>query len=273
VAISVDVDGESADLEPAGPAALGGRFSHGRYGTRVGIHRLLEVLREHGMGATFFVPAWDAERSPGLVEAIAGAGHEIAAHGYQHEDHGQLGRAERSTLERAHTSLARLAGHAPVGWRAPRGKLTPRTLEHLVELGYRYDASFRADDLPHAIAAGDGQGLIEIPQFPFLNDTPFYAAFRPPSVVRQMWLEELEAIAHEGLLYALKLHPRGDTGSGRAVRAAVVDRICAEVRRRGDAWVATHAEVAAWWRRKIADGSTPARTLVVGAMGSVDSRS
>ncbi len=254
VAISVDLDGESADRVRAPSAALGGRFSHGRYGIRVGVWRLLEVFREHAMRATFFVPGWDAEHSPELLEAIVDAGHEIAAHGYCHEDHSRLGAEERPMLERAHAVLRQLTGQAPVGWRAPGGKLSPRTLAHLADLDYLYDSSFRDDDLPHPITCSDGRTLIEIPQFPFLEDSPFFAAFRPPAQVRKMWLEELEAIWDDGLLYTLKLHPRGDTGCGRAVRAAIVDELCRAVRSRGRVWVATHSEIARWWQRKISDG-------------------
>ncbi len=248
VAISVDLDGESVDLGRAPRANLWGRFSHGRYGLRVGVYRLLEIFREHAIPATFFVPAWDAEQSPGLVEAILAAGHEIAAHGYVHEDHSRLEEAERDTLERAHRTLLKLTGRAPAGWRAPGGRLSPRTLGYLTDLGYRYDSSFRDDDLPHELECGGGPRILEIPQFPFLTDTLFYEVFRPPADVRRMWLEELEAIYDEGLLYSLKLHPRGDTGSGRALRAAVVEDVCRAVRRRPGTWIATHADIAAWWR-------------------------
>ena len=250
VAISVDLDAESVDMNRAPRANLWGRYSHGRYALRVGAYRLLDVFREHRVRATFFVPAWDAERAPAVVEAIATDGHEVAAHGYRHEDHSRLGDDERATLERAHQALTRIAGRPPRGWRAPEGLLSPRTLAHLADLGYAYDASFRDDDLPHEIACGDGRTLVEIPQFPFLNDTPFYEGFRSPGVARQMWLEELAAIHEDGLLFSLKLHPRGDTGSGRSQRAAVVSDVCRAARERPGAWIATHEEIAGWWRRR-----------------------
>lgn len=249
VAFTVDLDAESVDFGRAPAANLWGRFSHGRYGIRVGVYRLLEIFREHAVPATFFVPAWDAERIPELVETILAAGHEVAAHGYAHEDHSSLEEAERDILEKAHQILTHLTGRAPVGWRAPGGRLSLRTLAHLVDLGYQYDASFYDDDLPHELECGEGRRIIEIPQFPFLNDTPFYQVFRPPLEVGRMWLEELEAIYDEGLFYSLKLHPRGDTGSGRALRAAVVDEVCRAVRRRSGTWVTTHAEIADWWRK------------------------
>jgi peptidoglycan/xylan/chitin deacetylase (PgdA/CDA1 family) len=259
VAMSVDLDAESVDIGRAPRANLWGRFSHGRYAVRVGVWRLLELFREHDIRVTFFIPAWDAERAPDVVEAIVEAGHEIGAHGYLHEDHSALGREERAVLERAHEVLTRVVGRPPCGWRAPRGLLSAATLGHLADLGYVYDASFRNDDLPHLLPCGAGRSLVEIPQFPFLNDTPFYERFRPPRAVRRMWLEEWEAVYDEGLLYGLKLHPRGDTGSGRALRAAVVGDVCAAIRAQTDVWVAPHAEIAAWFRAKM-DGAASLRS-------------
>jgi polysaccharide deacetylase family protein (PEP-CTERM system associated) len=47
-------------------------------------HRLLGLLEKHATKATFFVLGWIAERCPELIRKIAGAGHEIASHGYGH---------------------------------------------------------------------------------------------------------------------------------------------------------------------------------------------
>src|SRR5690606_14905316 len=52
--------------------------------------RLLELLDEHGLQATFFVLGWVAERYPGLVRELAAAGHEIASHGYSEEHTSEL---------------------------------------------------------------------------------------------------------------------------------------------------------------------------------------
>src|SRR5207249_7670373 len=46
--------------------------------------RLLRILDDAGVSATFFVLGCVAERFPALVGDIARAGHEIASHGYAH---------------------------------------------------------------------------------------------------------------------------------------------------------------------------------------------
>src|SRR5262245_6381450 len=47
--------------------------------------RLLELLADNGISATFFVLGWVADRCPDLIRRIAAAGHEIGSHGYGHE--------------------------------------------------------------------------------------------------------------------------------------------------------------------------------------------
>jgi len=53
------------------------------YGSRVGVWRLLELFRRHGMPLTVFGVAMALERNPAVVEAFLEAGHEIASHGWR----------------------------------------------------------------------------------------------------------------------------------------------------------------------------------------------
>lgn len=107
--------------------------------------RLLAIFDESGVTATFFVLAWVAERFPGLVQRIAGAGHEIASHGYAHQlVYDQGPEAFRDDVRRAKRILEDTSGCAVAGYRAPSFSITGRSLwalDVLVEEGYRYDAS------------------------------------------------------------------------------------------------------------------------------------
>src|SRR6266404_9422194 len=49
------------------------------------VDRILELLAERGIHATFFTLGWIAERYPQLVQRIVSGGHELASHGYAHE--------------------------------------------------------------------------------------------------------------------------------------------------------------------------------------------
>ena len=176
VMIGVNLDAESVDLLEARADNLYGRFSYGRYGMRIGVWRLLDVLQAHALRATFFVPGLDAENHGEVIEAIQKNGHEIGARGYAFENHSKLGEREKETLARAHQSLTRSCGSAPVGWRAPFGLLSMATFDHLAELGYLYDSSFQDDDYPYVVQCAAGGKLVELPQFQFLDDAPLYEA-------------------------------------------------------------------------------------------------
>jgi polysaccharide deacetylase family protein (PEP-CTERM system associated) len=107
--------------------------------------RILELLRDAGTKATFFVLSWNAERHPELVRAIADEGHEIASHGYGHGIAYEIGeRAFRQDVERSKKLLEDLAGTPVLGYRAPSFSITTRSLwalDVLIELGFRYDSS------------------------------------------------------------------------------------------------------------------------------------
>ncbi|GAB4255091.1 MULTISPECIES: XrtA system polysaccharide deacetylase [Deferrisoma] len=126
--------------------------------------RVLEVLAEFGVRATFFVLGWVAERCPGLVRRISAAGHEIACHGYGHRRVTTLTReAFRDDVRRAKGLLEDLAGVEVRGYRAPSYSIGPTTLwafDELLEAGFTYDSS--VFPVRH-----DLYGLAEWPRFPF----------------------------------------------------------------------------------------------------------
>jgi polysaccharide deacetylase family protein (PEP-CTERM system associated) len=107
--------------------------------------KLLEMFREHGVTATFFMLGWVADRHPKLVAEIAAAGHELASHGYSHRlIYEQTPEAFREDIRRAKRTVEDLGGQAVRGYRAPSYSITRRSLwalDVLLEEGYTYDAS------------------------------------------------------------------------------------------------------------------------------------
>ena len=99
--------------------------------------RILDILRDEGVRATFFVLGKHAERHPEIVERIVREGHELGNHGYDHgilafagatQVHRQLQRTER---------LLRRAGGPPVRvFRAPHGFRSPFVARTARRLGY-----------------------------------------------------------------------------------------------------------------------------------------
>lgn len=95
-----------------------GTLSQGIYGANVGVPRILNLLREEGLRATFFVPGWVAEHRTARVEAMVRDGHEIGHHGYLHKWI-DPGRPEEDEILCGLESLKRAVGVTPTGFRAP----------------------------------------------------------------------------------------------------------------------------------------------------------
>ncbi len=139
--------------------------------------RLLGLLAEHRITATFFVVGRLGETHPELIRRIAGAGHEIAAHGYSHTFvHRQTREEFRQDLRRTVGILSELA-NAPVhGYRAPYFSIDDRcrwALDILIEEGIVYDASLfplrtplygtRTPDTIGPVRTPSGAQLLEVP--------------------------------------------------------------------------------------------------------------
>ncbi len=147
---------------------------------RVGLDRLISLLDDHQVKATFFVLGAVAERFPDVVCELSDAGHEIACHGHAHRFvYKQSPEEFRGDLRRARHSVAEAAGTFPAGYRAPYFSIRKDSLwalEILAEEGFVYDSSIfpvrnyrygipDAPHEPHDLATATGR-LREIPLTP-----------------------------------------------------------------------------------------------------------
>lgn len=119
----------------------------GDFETRVEacIDRILGLLDRHRARGTFFVLGCVAERLPGMVRAIAAAGHEIASHGWDHRRiPDQTPEAFRLSVRKTKALLEDLCGVPVHGFRAPSFSITQEfewALDVLIEEGHTYDSS------------------------------------------------------------------------------------------------------------------------------------
>lgn len=107
--------------------------------------RILDMLDEFALRATFFVLGWVAERLPSLVGEIHRRGHEIACHGYGHQLVYRLSPQQfRQDVSRAKSILENICGERVCGYRAPSYSITTKSLwalDILLEEGFSYDSS------------------------------------------------------------------------------------------------------------------------------------
>lgn len=239
VALTFDHDAISDSVRRGDPPV---KLSHAEFGPRVGAPRILRLLEERGIPSTWFVPGHTLEAFPDSIAAILAGGHELACHGWFHEDVAELSVDEqRSILEKCVEAVERATGHPPAGWRAPYWSLGPRSLELVEAGGFTYDSSLMADDYrPYRVRRGDRHStaegsrwgragdLVEVPVYWALDDWPHFepgpgrAGLSAPSAVLEIWTEELR-YAHRhapGGLLTLTMHPEC---IGRGHRMAMLE--------------------------------------------------
>lgn len=243
VCLSFDFDALSVWLayERATPAML----NRGEYGARVGVPRILELLRRREVPATFFVPGHTVESFPDETESILAAGHELAHHSYAHVDpSGQSPEEERADMERALGVLERI-GVRPLGFRSPSADLSAVTLELVEELGFLYDSSLMTDDYrplrprigdrvsrESPLERGREARFWELPMCFELDDwvhfqfnfDPYRKGGAPPSHVLEIWCAELDFMDAnvDGGVLTYCMHPQV---IGRGHRIAMLDAL------------------------------------------------
>jgi peptidoglycan-N-acetylglucosamine deacetylase len=249
--LTFDVDAEAPILAESGRYARNlGVMSHQAYGPLVGVPRILELLREYSLPATFFVPGWTADRYPQTVEAILAAGHEVGHHSYAHfSPFAQTEAEERADFERALASL-RAVGAEPVGFRCPSWEPGWRTPALVAEHGLQYDSSLMDSDKPYVLETGAGE-IVELPvhwalddweQYAYIPDPPFRSAIESPQKVLDLWLSELDAMRRHDCLFVLTCHP---FLSGRPHRVEVLRTLIEHAVAAGDVEFKACHEVAA----------------------------
>src|SRR5437867_8059669 len=140
--------------------------------------RVLDLVANAGVRATFFVLGLVAQAFPDLVRRIRDDGHEVASHGHSHRPvHGMQPEEFRADLRRSIALIEDGAGERVLGYRAPDFSIRSGdwwALEILAEEGLRYDSSLfpiagprygvrAAFTLPFRVLPACGSELVEFP--------------------------------------------------------------------------------------------------------------
>ncbi len=103
-----------------------------------GTPAVLEILRDHGAVATFFLAGEQVERRPALVAEIVAAGHRVELHCHRHRD--QLLRRPSeliSDAERARTAIEEAGNQEVLDYRPPFGRFSAPGLRAIRARGWR----------------------------------------------------------------------------------------------------------------------------------------
>lgn len=247
VALTFDADGETIPLvmdRERGHERLT-LISTGVYGPEVGVPRLVEMLEQFGLKATFFIPGFTAELHPEMIELLMTNGHEIGHHGYLHERPDTLSdEQEEAVLVRGLEALQRLTGKRPVGYRSPAWELKPTSPALLKRYGFLYDTSLMGNDIPYYVATDQGN-LVELPIQWILDDYAHYSmdsgGISSPQKVFEVWSSEFAGYHRYHGCYVLTMHP---FVSGRPSRVLLLERLIQYINEFEGVWWATLQEIA-----------------------------
>lgn len=249
VALSFDSDHDTNELRDGGKSI--GRMSWGQYGSRVGVPRILELLKRTRIPATFFVPAVSALLYPDEQRRVIAEGHEIGLHGWIHEVNSALTEKDERDLHlRSSDALTQITGVRPVGMRTPSWDFSPATLKIQREMGLLYDSSLMADNDPYELEEhGERTGIVELPVEWIRDDAVYFnmnrfAALRPytaPTTVLDIFRREFDAAYEEGGLFLLTMHPHV---IGYRSRMFILEELVRHMQAMPDVWFATHRDVA-----------------------------
>ena len=248
VAFTFDFDAEEVWLaDDPGNAEKVGVLSQGRYGAKVAVPLILDILEEHIVPATFFVPGRVAERYPDRVRQIVAAGHEVGHHGYTHVSPTSLSAEEEEReLLRGSEVLEKIAGEVKT-YRSPSWEFSAHTLGLLEKHGLAYSSNLMDDIRPYR---HKGSSIVEVPvhwilddavHFWFAEDTWTKKIATVPEV-ETLWRAEFEGIRKLGGCCVFTMHPQF---IGRPGRLPLLETMIRLVRETPGVLVARVQEIAA----------------------------
>ena len=223
------------------------------YGTRAGYWRLLDLLTEHHLPATFLFCGRAVERTPQLAALVVERGHEAACHGYRWTNHALFTSAaeEEQSLRQAIHALESAGCGKPAGFYGRWGP-SPATRGILRRLGFIYDSNAYDDDLPYYDVDESGSAILVIPYALDTNDYKFFEG--DPWGTGQAYLDYLRSSLTILLAEGARGYPRVlNVGlhlriSGRPGRLWGLREFFAHLNALGDqVWVARRVDIARHW--------------------------
>jgi peptidoglycan/xylan/chitin deacetylase (PgdA/CDA1 family) len=223
-------------------------YTHREYGPRVGLFRLMDLLRDKEVKATAAIDARTAIERPFIVQHCLERGWEIAAHGRAVTDvvSSQMAEAEeRNYIAESIAAVGNATGNVPRGWHGAEYGESHRTVQLLAESGIDYVLDWPNDEQPYLMHAGDRR-LVALPMAVDLDDV--IAHWQHKLTMRRWRQAVIDAVdqlctdgERNGRVLVLNIHP---WLMGQAFRTTYFAEVLDHVRNRPGIWLATAGEIA-----------------------------
>lgn len=251
VCFSWDLDGEAAQYvrNPAQASNQTSELVQRSYGPEVGLYKILDLLEEFDLNATFYVPGYTANLHPEAFKSILERKHAVGLHGYMHETMDDLSDEQESEMfKKSVASIEKIMGRKPRIFRSPSFEINRRTPSLLLKHGVVSDSSLMGDDYPYVIDNPEGP-LIELPVNWILDDAEFWGHTKAnrqkpisdPDTVLKLWKREFEGLYNSSGIFVLTMHP---FIMGRWVYVDAVKRLIKHILGFKGVWLASMDEVA-----------------------------
>jgi len=236
-----------------------GGIAWGSYGGKVGVWRIIELMRRNGMRGTFCVNARCAELFPEAVAQIVKSGHDVAGHGYVQD---QLlaylsPEEERATIARCLDLLEKVADARPRGWLSPVMAFTEHTRGFLAEAGLLWHGDARDSDLPSVVETPAGP-IVHIPASDFTDNRVLRAG---PMDLWDVYRQTFDYLywREPPALLVMSVHCHF---GGRPLISAIIEKILKYMAQYPDVWFASYGEIARWVFDTQRGAETHARRLI-----------
>jgi allantoinase len=222
-------------------------LSHREYGHRVGVFRVLDAIKEHGITPMVAIDAMTAEKYPFLVDYCARRDCEFVAHGMsvtQIITNAMSPTTEARYIKESLDRIEGAVGSRPAGWFSPERSESERTPQLLAAAGVRYLCDWSNDDQPYRLNS-PGDELFALPTSLELDDA--YALLRrgvPLSSYSTMLRDSVDELLREGdasgRLLVLNVHP---WVTGQPFRIGLWEGALDYILERDGIWPTTGAQV------------------------------
>jgi allantoinase len=234
------------------PVHMHGNQSNYQYGIEEGAERVLSLLDQHTLPATWTAAAVALERAPKLAQAIRARGDEVCSHGHRWVHQFRMNEdEERDFIRRAVASITSSTGQRPLGWLS-RYLHTPHTRRLLQEEGFLYHMDDYSADTPFwGDVDGSRHKMLVLPYALDSNDMKMWVA---PAYTPAMWLQYAcdsfdwllqeganPAYANRPRLMSIGLHLRI---IGRPGRIGALAKFLHHVAQASGVWVTTRLAIA-----------------------------